>query len=109
MSRYTLLLATLSSVLALSATGAQPSLNFKVTKFAVGDDGGSDLLTAEPGTGRVFVTRGTHVMVLDGATGKLLNDICGTPGVHGVALAPLPGTRAPRGPVIGAWLFAIHH
>ena len=27
-------------------------------------------------------------MVLDGATGKLLSDIRGTPGVHGVALAP---------------------
>ena len=41
-----------------------------------------------PGTGRVFVSRGTHVMVVDGATGKVLGDIPDTPRVHGIALAP---------------------
>src|SRR5436309_6115074 len=48
---------------------------FKVAKFNIGGDGGTDYLTAEPGTGRVFVSRGTHVMVVDGASGKLLGDI----------------------------------
>ena len=42
---------------------------------------------AEPGTGRVFVSRGTHVMVVDGATGKVLGDIPDTPRVHGIGIA----------------------
>jgi len=61
---------------------------FKVARFNIGGDGGTDYLTAEPGTGRVFVSRGTHVMVVDGATGKVLGDIPDTPRTHGIALAP---------------------
>ena len=45
-------------------------------------------MTAEPGTGRVFVSRGTHVMVVHGSTGKVLGDIPDTPRTHGIALAP---------------------
>src|SRR5204863_3812611 len=62
--------------------------SFKVTKLSIGGDGGTDYLTAEPGTGRVFISRGTHVMVVDGATGKVLGDIPDTPRTHGIALAP---------------------
>ena len=64
---------------------------FKVTKVSVGGDGGTDYLTAEPGTGRVFVSRGTHVIVIDGPTGKVIGDIPDTPRTHGVALAPKSG------------------
>ena len=35
---------------------------FKVQKFSIGGDGGTDYLTAEPGTVRVFVSRGSHVL-----------------------------------------------
>lgn len=62
--------------------------NFAVAKFNVGGEGGTDYLTAEPGTGRVFVSRSTHVMVLDGRTGGILGDIPDTPRTHGIALAP---------------------
>src|SRR5437773_9521415 len=61
---------------------------FKVAKFNIGGDGGTDYLTAEPGTGRVFVSRATHVMVVDGVSGKLLGDIPDTPRTHGIALVP---------------------
>src|SRR5207249_9384708 len=61
---------------------------FKVARFNIGGDGGTDYLTAEPGTGRVCVSRGTHVMVVDGSTGKVLGDIPDTPRTHGIALAP---------------------
>src|SRR5881409_3241372 len=64
---------------------------FKVAKFNIGGDGGTDYLTAEPGTGRVFVSRGTHVMVVDGTTGRILADIPDTPRTHGIALAPKSG------------------
>jgi len=61
---------------------------FTVHKYSIGGDGGTDYLTAEPGTGRVFVSRGTHVMVVDGANGKVIGDIPDTPRTHGIALAP---------------------
>lgn len=61
--------------------------SFKVAKYDIGGDGGTDYVTAEPGTGRVFVSRGTHVMVVDGATGRVLGDIPNTPRMHGVGLA----------------------
>ena len=61
---------------------------FKVQKFSIGGDGGTDYLTAEPGTGRVFVSRGSHVMVLDGNTGTIIGDIPETLRTHGIALAP---------------------
>ena len=60
---------------------------FKVAKYDIGGDGGTDYVTAEPGTGRVFVSRGIHVMVVDGATGKILGDIPNTPRMHGVGIA----------------------
>jgi WD40 repeat protein len=59
---------------------------FKVKKYSIGGDGGTDYLTAEAGTGRVFVSRGSHVMVLDGNKGTIIGDISGTNGVHGIAL-----------------------
>ena len=65
--------------------GAQ---TFKVEKWNIGGEGSHDYITAEAGTGRVFVSRGTHVMVIDGRTGKLLGDIEDTPRVHGAALVP---------------------
>jgi len=74
--------------LALTAPRTAHAQTFTVAKFNIGGDGGTDYLTAEPGTGRVFVSRGTHVMVVDGATGKVLGDIPDTPRNHGIALAP---------------------
>jgi uncharacterized membrane protein YkoI len=60
--------------------------SFRVAKYNIGGEGNTDYLTAEPGTGRVFVSRSTHVMVVDGATGKVLGDIGDTPRMHGIAL-----------------------
>jgi DNA-binding beta-propeller fold protein YncE len=74
-----------AAALALPSTG--PAQTFKVEKWNIGGDGGTDYLTAETGTGRVFVSRGTHVMVVNGPTGQVLGDIPNTPGMHGIALA----------------------
>ena len=84
MIRHSLAALLVTAVLAAPAAAQQ----FKVAKYSIGGDGGTDYLTAEPGTGRVFVSRSTHVMVIDGATGKLLGDIPDTPRNHGIALAP---------------------
>jgi DNA-binding beta-propeller fold protein YncE len=64
---------------------------FTVEKYDIKGDGGTDYITVEPATGRVFVSRSTHVMVVDGATGKVLGDIPNTPGVHGAALVTKTG------------------
>ena len=64
---------------------------FKVEKFDIKGEGGTDYVTAEAGTGRVFVSRASHVMVVDGPTGKVLGDISDTPGVHGVGIASKAG------------------
>jgi DNA-binding beta-propeller fold protein YncE len=84
MMRHTLAALLLAAIAAVPGATQQ----FKVAKYSIGGDGGTDYLTAEPGTGRVFVSRATHVMVIDGATGKVLGDIPDTPRNHGIALAP---------------------
>jgi len=80
-----------AAVLLLTVVAVTPATaaaqSFKVAKYDIGGDGGTDYVTAEPGTGRVFVSRQTHVMVVDGATGKVLADIPDTPRMHGVGLA----------------------
>ncbi|HSU16739.1 hypothetical protein [Longimicrobium sp.] len=51
-------------------------------------EGGWDYLTVDGAGRRVFVSRGTHVMVVDLRRDSLAGDIPNTPGVHGIALAP---------------------
>ncbi|HWF09781.1 MAG TPA: hypothetical protein VG297_15040 [Bryobacteraceae bacterium] len=64
---------------------------FKVEKYDIKGDGGTDYIAAESATGRAFVSRGTHMMVVEGATGKVLGDIPDTPGVHGAGIATKSG------------------
>src|SRR5438876_6567567 len=64
---------------------------FKVEKFDIKGDGGTDYVAVEAATGRVFVSRGSHMMVVEGATGKVLGNILNTPGVHGDGFAPKAG------------------
>src|SRR4051812_7963147 len=64
---------------------------FKGEKFDIKGDGTTDYVTADPATGRVFVSRQTHMMVVEGATGKVLGDIPNTPGVHGAGIATKAG------------------
>ena len=80
----TTLLSFAAAALLAPAAAAQ---TFKVEKFDIKGDGGTDYVAVEAATGRVFVSRGTHMMVVDGATGKVLGDITNTPGVHGAGLA----------------------
>ncbi len=87
LTRVSTLLAA-ASLLPLASSHAQ---TFTVQKTSIGGEGGHDYITAEAGTGRVFISRGTHVMVVDGPSGKVIADIPNTPRVHGVALAPKAG------------------
>src|SRR5260370_17717703 len=81
--------------------------NFKVEKFDIKVDGGSAYVAVEAATGRVFVSRGTHMMVVDGKTGKVVGEIPETPGVHGAGIATKAGHgfttngRSSRRPTFG--------
>ncbi len=77
--------------LGASFVGHAAAPAFKVEKFDIKGEGGTDYVTAEAATGRVFVSRGTHMMVVDGATGKVVGDILNTPGVHGAGIATKAG------------------
>jgi len=84
-----LFVVTASAIVAASSVGRAQT--FKVEKFDIKGDGGTDYVAVEATTGRVFVSRGTHMMVVDGATGKVVGDIPDTPGVHGAGLATKHG------------------
>jgi hypothetical protein len=79
------------TVLFLTAPVFGLAENFKVQKFDIKGDGGTDYVAVESATGRVFVSRGTHMMVVEGNTGKVLGDIPNTPGVHGAGIASKAG------------------
>jgi DNA-binding beta-propeller fold protein YncE len=53
-----------------------------------GGPGGWDYLTLDPATRRLYVSHGTHVMVVDADSGTAIGEITDTPGVHGIALVP---------------------
>jgi hypothetical protein len=81
----------LLSALGVMAPAISSAQTFKVDKFDIKGDGGTDYIAAEAATGRVFVSRATHMMVVDGATGKVIGDIPDTPGVHGAGIATKDG------------------
>ena len=59
-----------------------------VKKYKLGGEGGWDYLTLDPDSRHLYISRGTHVIVIDADSGKPVGDIPDTPGVHGIALAP---------------------
>ncbi len=56
-------------------------------KFHIDGDGGWDYLNVDESTGRIFVSHGMVVQVIDEKDGKLLGTIPDTKGVHGIAIA----------------------
>jgi len=85
----------LALILAIATLAAIPAAAQKSYKLAdrvkLGGEGGWDYLTYDSDANRLFITRGTHVMVVDAKTFKATADIPDLSGVHGVALAPALG------------------
>jgi DNA-binding beta-propeller fold protein YncE len=74
--------------LAVFAAAAFAPAHYEVKqKYVLGGEGGWDYLTYDAVGKRLFISRGTHVMVVDPGKGTVLGDIANTPGVHGIALA----------------------
>ena len=59
-----------------------------VHKIALGGEGGWDFIEVDAANRRLYVTRGTRVVVVDIDTEKVVGEIADTPGVHGVAFVP---------------------
>ena len=73
---------------AAAAAGAGDPGYHLVRKIEVGGDGGWDYLTLDAAARRLYVSRGTRVMVFDADSGSSVGEIPETAGVHGIALAP---------------------
>lgn len=61
---------------------------FTTTKMDIGGEGAFDYLSVDEATNRVFVSRGTRIQVVDGATGKTLGEVPNTPRTHGALIVP---------------------
>ena len=96
-SLLALLLAP-SLLLAQPARGRAPSYHV-ARRILIGGEGGWDYLVADSAAHRLYLSRSTHVLVLNTDTDSVMGDIPGTAGVHGVAL---PGTWAEASPATDA-------
>src|SRR5580765_3792009 len=85
------LLSAFVAIVVVAVVMVGHAQNFKVEKFDIKGDGGTDYVAVEAATGRVFVSRQTHMMVVEGATGKVLGDIPNTQGVHGAGFSTKAG------------------
>jgi DNA-binding beta-propeller fold protein YncE len=77
-----------ASVRSHSRTSRAASAGYHVTKtLPVGGDEGWDYVAVDSEARRVYVSHGTHVVVLDADSGAVAGDIPDTQGVHGIAIA----------------------
>lgn len=74
-------------ILTASASAGGPGYHV-LTTFKLGGEGGWDYLTLDSAARHLYISRGTHVIVLNVEAGTVEGDIPDTPGVHGIALAP---------------------
>ncbi len=77
------LLTTLASAEAPAA-----AVYHVASAFKVGGAGGFDYITVDQERKHLYLPRATHTMVMDATTGKVIADIPGQKGNHGVALVP---------------------
>ena len=70
----------------LVAQGSQASGYHQVHEYKLPGDTGWDYLTMDPSSRRLYISRGTHVQILNIDNGKLEGDIPDLKGVHGIAL-----------------------
>ncbi len=85
MKRIMILLLTAATFAALPLCAQQYKVTYSVK---LGGEGFWDYLTVDPAARRVYITRGTHVMVVDTQSLKVIGDIPDLAAIHGVALVP---------------------
>ena len=81
-------LGALASIACVSQAQLKPAQDYHVaSKVKLGREGGWDYLIVDTAGHRVFMSRGTHTLVVDARTDSVVGDIMDTPGVHGIAFA----------------------
>ena len=75
------------AILTVAALTAQAPGYHVVSTFPLGGSGSWDYLTFDAVGHRVFIARSNRIMVMDAVTGKLLGEIPGIKGAHGVAFS----------------------
>src|SRR3954465_2895230 len=81
-----IILATSPAAFAQSGSGYH-----LVDTIQVGGEGGWDILIADAKNHRLYVSHGSHAVVIDTQTDKVVGDIPKTNGIHGVAFSPKYG------------------
>ena len=83
----TMILA-LCGAICLSGHAIAGASGYRILKtVTLGGEGGWDYINRDPATGNLFITRGSHVMVVEPTDGRMLADITGLQGVHGTMFA----------------------
>ncbi len=78
----------IGGILAASCAFGQNAPRYSLTKaVTLGGDGGWDYLSVDSASHRLYISRGTHIMVIDTNTMRQIGDIPNTPGVHGAVVA----------------------
>ena len=81
-------IAAVFCVAAFSHAAIPAPTGYHVIKtVAVGGEGGWDYVYVDSDARRVYVSRGTHTMVVDADSYAVVGDIPDTQGVHGIAIA----------------------
>jgi len=95
MRKHSILLAIASlaaaaiSVVGSSSRAAAGSSGYHVIKtIPVPGDDGWDYVAVDSAARRIYISHGTHVVVMNADTYAIEGDIPDTPGVHGIAIAP---------------------
>jgi len=95
MRKHSNLLAIASLAAAISVVGsssraaAAGSSGYHVIKtIPVPGDDGWDYVAVDSAARRIYISHGTHVVVMNADTYAIEGDIPDTPGVHGIAIAP---------------------
>lgn len=87
----TIVFVTLILALAGTAGAQTPTHYHLIKKTVVGGEGGWDYLLADEAGGRLYLSHGAQVDVLDLKTHRKIGVIAPTPGVHGIAVVPGAG------------------
>src|SRR5713101_1213227 len=59
-----------------------------IRTIPLGSEGGWDYITVEPDAKRIYAPRTEAIQVVDEVSGKLIGEISGMKGLHGIAVAP---------------------
>ena len=78
-------LSLLIQTIVVSHTKGPSGYHFS-EKTVLGGEGGWDYLTVDSKARRIYISKGTHVMVVDADTAAVVGDIPNTNGVHGIAI-----------------------